>query len=66
MDVQFNEEDQVLVHQKPPQRVSPFTRLVYKLKLADTEAGAQRVILIAALCCLGVAIFLFLNIGGII
>lgn len=66
MDVQFNEEDQVLVHQKAPERVSSFTKLVYKLKLAHDEAGAQRVMLIVALCFLGAAAFLFLNLAGVI
>lgn len=66
MSVEFNEEDQVLVHQRPQQKASLLTRIVYKLKLADSEAGAQRVLLIAALCCLGAAVYLFLNLTGIL
>lgn len=66
MDVQFNEEDQVLAHRKPEPKVSLFTRIVYKLKLANTEAGAQRIMLIAAGVFLGAAILVFLNLAGII
>lgn len=65
MSVEFNEEEPVMTRQKP-QKLSLFTRLVYKLKLANTEAGAQQVMLIAALCCLGATVLLFLNLAGVI
>lgn len=67
MSVEFHEEDpMVMRQQKPPHRVSPFTRLVYALKLAKDEAGAQRIMLIVSLCFLAAAILLFLNLAGII
>lgn len=68
MSVEFHEEDPVFTprQQKPPHRVSPLTRLVYALKLAEDEAGAQRVMLIASLSFLAAAVLLFLNLAGII
>ncbi|MES2995121.1 MAG: hypothetical protein V4681_03765 [Patescibacteria group bacterium] len=65
MSVQFNEEQSV-VRSNRPRKASFFTGIVYKLKLAKTDEGAQRVILIAALLTLGIAIFLFLNLAGVV
>lgn len=65
MSVQFNEEDMVTTRPKP-QKLSLFTRVVYKLKLADNEAGAQRVMLIIAGVCIAAALFFFLRGAGVI
>jgi len=67
MDVQFDEEDPLMMpkRKKPVKKLSFFTKLAYKLKLAKTEAEAQRVILITSLTFLGLSFFLFFDVGGL-
>lgn len=60
MNVEFDEEPAIITRPKV-QKASLFTRLAIKLKLAKDEAGAQRVMLITALVCLGAALLLFIN-----
>ena len=65
MNVEFNEEESVVCSNRP-RKASFFTGIVYKLKLAKTDEGAQRVILIMALLTIGITVFLFLNLAGVV
>lgn len=66
MDVQFHEEETALKRPAPVKRASYFTQLVYKLKLAKTEAEAQRIMLILAVFCLVATLLVVLNFLGVI
>lgn len=61
MSVEFHEEE-VPVMSRPMKfrKLSLFTRLVYTLKLANTEEGAQRIMLIASVAFLVAAVGVFL------
>jgi hypothetical protein len=61
VDVQFEEETPFMARPKPAKKLSLFTRIVMKLGLAKDEAGAQRVLLIAALVIFAFAAAVFIN-----
>ena len=61
--VEFHEEADFIVRPRP-RKASFFTRVIYKLKLAKDEAGAQRVMLVITGICFTLAALLFLNLAG--
>lgn len=65
MDVQFHEEEVAFARPVPVKKPSLLTRLIYKLKLAKTEAEAQRLMLIVSLVCLAAAALVVLNFMGV-
>jgi hypothetical protein len=65
MDVQFHEDEVAFARPAAVKKASLLTRFIFKLKLAKTEAEAQRVMLVVALLCLGAALLVVLNFMGV-